>query len=1180
MLFAAMSLGAALVSGSAPTVARPRGPVPTPQFRTYGVDDGLPSTETYALAQDRQGYIWVGTRDGLARFDGQQFRVFRHRPDDPSSLPANFVTGLLVGRDGHLWVGGESAGLNLYQPKTGGFRHWLHDPDDPHSIAGNDVDSIAQTPDGSIWAAIDQVGLDRLVPGTDRFEHLVHRDGDAHSIASNWVLALRADARGNLWIGSAVGLDVRRADGRIEHVHFPGHGRNDVWRIDVQNGQVRVATARGLFVVDHDLTAHRVAPGALPGQLVTSSLRADDGSLWVTSRNGIFRVDTADHAEHFTGHPLLPGGLGGHFFWQVIADREGGLWFASRDGGLSYLAPTWRDFTHFRHVPDAPQSLTHSHVIALAEDQGCLLVGGANGQLDRLDPDTGKVVHLGPRLGLNGERVVAAAATPSGLIWVGYNTGAALIDPVTGERKVTVKTPYMVTGIITDGDRGAYLQSDFQGVSYVTAAGKRTPLISANAGPDGSTALQMSLIDGHLWRATRAGLSQLTADGKRFQFVPGVSRGRIDAFDVRGDQLWLVSTQHLMMYRREAGGRWSLQRDVVAGDGWSGTRVHALVADRYGHVWLASEDGLWRYDVASGHFRVYGVHDGLPGSEFTSKDVVIGAHGTVYMGTIGGVVGFRPGQMSDRVFPPTLVLESVQVRRHGEDVSLVAKQGHRTVRWDDRDLRIRVQALSYVNPSAVHYRFRLKGFDTRWVDTGAHNVRQFAALSAGHYELQVEAAGADGHWAALAVPVRFDVAAPPWLRPWAFVAYALAIAGLIWLVLVLWKRRIEQRHRILLAEQRHQLAEERRELAEQASAAKTGFLATLGHEIRTPMTGVLGMAELLAHAPIGERERRFAEAIQRSGSVLLKLVNDALDLARIEARRLQLEPEVIDPVAVTREVVDLQSGLAVSKGLTMQLHAADGLPARVVGDGRRLRQILQNLINNAVKFTERGRVDVRLSCAPEGLHFTVEDTGQGIAQSSRERLFQRYEQGDTPQRQAGSGLGLAICRELVALMQGRIELESVPGQGSRFDVWLPLPEAAPEVAPARMDDTPMPNLSILLVEDDATVAEVVTGLLEAQGHHVTHAGDGLAALSTWQAGHFDVALMDLDLPGIDGFRVTQMIRAQEGQAHMPVIAITARSGGDEQARAMDAGMDAFLRKPVSGEQLDSVLRQVLCTSRC
>jgi signal transduction histidine kinase/CheY-like chemotaxis protein len=1172
MLLPTLWLGAALAlqSVALPTAAPASAPVPTPHFRHYGVNDGLPSSNIYTVVQDRQGFIWMGTRAGLVRFDGVSFEVFRHDPRDPTSLPGDDVSSVLADDHGRLWVGGEGSGINLFDPATGTFRHWLHVEGDGDSLAGNDPMALAQAADGPVWIGLYGAGLDRMT-ADGRFVHLRHVEGDPDSLASDNVLSLRAEDDGRVWIGTTAGLDVREADGRLRHVRFEGLARAPrIWRIDGDSSGLRAATSAGLFDIGADLVARRAYAGFVPDRNVMSSVRGTDGSLWVGGMDGLYWMGSDGRHRYFPQQRLLPGGQPGHLIWQVMRDHEGGLWLATQDGGIGYLSPDWQDFSRFSHVPDDADSLAGSRISALAADaRGNLLVGGQAGQLDRLDTATGEVWHLAKKLGLASRSITTLASTDDGRLWVGLHDGLCLVD---GDAIRCVAGPHLTGGVrwmAADAAGRAYISPPGEGVFRVDPASLAvTPVKLAQADSADRETSQLLRHGSVLWRGSRAGLSRLDADGTQFVDVAGVAHGPVSAFSVAGTDLWVARPEALEHYRLEHGSA-HLQARVDAAHRWPGVVAKAVTVDAHGRVWMPSEVGLWRYDPRDGRFRQFGAADGLPSAEFTSDNLVRLADGTVYAGTLGGVAGFRPDVQHDRPRPPVLVLTRVSVRRDGRVTPLAFGRAPLEVEWSDRQLSVSARALSFIDPARNHYRFRLVGFDPDWVDTGTRGEREFTGLGAGEYRLEVQAAGPSGAWAGLRAPLLIRVAAPPWATPWAWLTYVLAALALGWLAFGAWKRRVEQRHRV-------QLADQQRVLAEQASAAKTRFLATLGHEIRTPMTGVLGMTELLQRTPMQERQSGYVDAIRRSGELLLKLVNDALDLARIEAGRLELEPAPLDPRALLHEVAELGAGLAARKGLRYDVDIADDVPARVLGDALRIKQILLNLSNNALKFTEHGGVRIDLRRVDDGLAFRVSDTGPGIPEASRARLFQRFEQVDGPQRQAGSGLGLAICRELVALMDGRVGLESKVAQGSSFEVWLPLRAVAATDAAAPVETVAATrSLQLLLVEDDATVAEVIRGLLEAQGHHVAHAPHGLAALGELERGRFDALLLDLDLPGVDGFRLAQMIREREGDgAHLPIVAVTARSGGDEETRARAAGMDGFLRKPLTGAQLAAELERI------
>ena len=1141
----------------------------TPQFRRYGVADGVPSGAIYAVAQDHDGLMWFGTAGGLVRYDGVSFKVFRHSVDDPSSLPANQTYALYVDRDNRIWAGGVSTGLTVYDQSSGRFQHWEHDEKNSASLASNEVWSIAQTVDGALWIAT-QGGLERIRADHKGFDQVPLDLDGRHANSFGATRALLAEADGRLWIGAKSGLYLRRPDGSLRRVPVDPsfHGDvGEVWHIDGGHGEVRVAVTGGLLIVGADGVARPLANNQLSSQRILASTHDEHGRLWMGSLAGVWLQD-GGHLQRIAGQPLLPGGLPSDRLWQVMRDREGGLWFTFDQSSIAYLAPDWNDFTRFTHIPDDPGSLANIAALSILPSRdGKLWVGGFNGWVDKLDVSSGQVQHI--VRGLDGN-LASLAEDKHGRLWMAgpgeiyrYDQGKLI---TLDAKRAHITRP---TTLCAGDDGRLYVSSWGEGVFAIDPDRlTMTPVLPQGAPADAELPDQLSFHAGHLWYASAGGLLRDDEQTHQLAFVPGVPRREILAFAFDASGWWTATEQSLEHYRY-ADGRAVRDDSVDISHKEFAPNLMAMRVDHQGRLWLFANPGLWRFDPRTRRFAAFGPSQGLSSTDFTNGATAMTEDGMLFAATSGGVMAFHPEQLVEsdngEHAAPLLTLTHLSVLRDGAVQNLALDKQSLQLRWRDRDLDVQARIASFVDPSTNHYRFSLHGFDSGWVDVGSGGTREFAGLGAGNYTLEVQGAVADGPWATLATPLTIQVQAPPWQRWWAWLAYVLLLAIIVGLILRSWRRRLAQRHRI-------QLAEQQRQMAEAASAAKTQFLATLSHEIRTPMTGVMGMAELLLSTPLSPLQQDYTKAMQRSGGMLLKLLNDALDLARIEAGRLELEPAPFDPRQLVDDVAQLEQGLAYAKGIRFVLDVADDLPEQVTGDAVRIKQVLLNLANNALKFTERGSVTLRLRRVANGLLFSVSDTGPGIPEASQARLFQRFEQEEGPQRRAGSGLGLAICRELVDMMGGSIELESRLGHGSTFHVRLPLSEPARDTRLAPTVAVEGRTYQLLLVEDDTIVAAVVRGLLEQQGHAVSHVANGLAALAELALTRFDAVLLDLDLPGVDGFQIARLIRQREpaGQ-RMPIVAVTARSGGEDESRARAAGMDGFLRKPLSGEQLASAL---------
>ncbi len=376
--------------------------------------------------------------------------------------------------------------------------------------------------------------------------------------------------------------------------------------------------------------------------------------------------------------------------------------------------------------------------------------------------------------------------------------------------------------------------------------------------------------------------------------------------------------------------------------------------------------------------------------------------------------------------------------------------------------------------------------------------------------------------------------------------------------------------------------------AQSAIAAKSRFLALMSHEIRTPLNGVLGLTELLGKTELGPQQSNYVANVIRAGSTLLRLLNDILDFSKMEAGQLQLETLPVDPVDLVRETLQLLRPQADAKGIQLTMVCSPMLPARIMTDAIRLRQVWLNLISNAIKFTEKGGVTVTLAAVGSQLFCSVEDSGIGMSELTVKGLFEPFRQADNTmaRRYGGTGLGLVICKTLITQMGGQLRVSSAQGQGSRFEVELPINATANPVphrngtgdaelsaeAPDAKGTERLANLRVLLVDDQAINRLVTRSQLRQFGcDHVDEAENGFLALSQLQREHYDVVLMDMQMPEMDGLEATRQLRLLPLPRQPVVIAVTANAFPEDRAACLDAGMDHFISKPASLGQLRSAL---------
>lgn len=1011
-------------------------------FRTISVTDGLPDNNVEAMVQDARGFVWIATRSGLVRHEGTRLRALDIDSDRFDALPGNNVMALAADRDGSIWAAVEGHGVVRIGPDLRVNLH-LKPGRQGGPLPEADVWSITQDCDGAIWLAHMQGGLSRFVEGRDGVDRVTQTA--AHGLAaSGFQMHLELDPACRLWLVQSDRLGVLDADrgGVFQPVAERAGDQALMTSMRALGQDLVLLQGSRLLRVIEDGSAWVVEEWFDAGAVVVDVVRHDDGWLSISTFEGLVRWHPAPGREVQTD-PRDAGyhGLASQELFHLLLDREGGLWISKARSGLAYLPPTAWAFRRLRHDPTRSDGLPMRAVYAVlpTESADHLWVAGRTEglhQLDLVSATTRPASEVLGHPGLDGfDRIHRLAQVESRLL-VARSSQVDAFDQARQTLSRVFDSPDLSRGTVRfvapDGpDRFwlATLEAGLYQIDLNTPGMRRFGPGQAAPGqlPAPNIGAMARDASGRWWLAADAYLLSQADEGESFVVRHRLPDGAIRAMSWRDGQLWIASDQTLSRWQETAEGmaRISVRTfdDLVPG-GRPFAFHHA--ADR--SLWLLLTSGLVRIDAGTDTLSYVGPQLGLDIGEILSYAHAELPDGRLALGGSRGLALFDPTALETPDMPPAPIITRVRL---GETV-LPRNALNRLEHWQ-RDLYFDFSSPSFIDPDRLRYRIRLLGHREQWEPTDARLSQPYHDLRPGRYRLEVQVGRPGGNWAEASTALAFQIEPPPWHQPLAYLSYALlllaATAYALWLL-----RRSARR------KQNYLKAREDRRIAQQADQAKSDFLAVMSHEMRTPLHGVLGMLDLIERRVQEPQIRELVSTVQRSGRQLKRIVDDALDLSRIEANQLTLDSTPFELMPALEQVVELFAPMAASAGLDLRLRFDSALSPLMVGDRDRVIQVVGNLLSNAIKFTPSGAVEIELREAPEGtLRLRVTDSGPGISEAGRARLFQKFQQLDQSgeSRHQGSGLGLAITRQLIEAMGGRIDLVARSLSGACFEMMIP-----------------------------------------------------------------------------------------------------------------------------------------------
>lgn len=1189
-------------------------------FDHLNVEHGLSHNSAMCITQDDRGFIWAGTRNGLNRYDGTHFRVYRGNPRSSSALTSNYINALLFDSRKTLWVG-TSYGLNQYVDSTDNFERMYADPKVPGTLSSNLIKCIYEDRNGQIWVGT----VDGLNLLTDRkkktFKRITLAEKSGKKIRREEIQAIWGDHAGVIWVGTSTGLVSMSSS--LKDIRIYNHDKNIAGSLNDDYvtalyedpaHRLWIGTLRGgLNLYDRAKSSFSYFTRSIPSGIIHNNIREivpdKNGKLWIGTLEGLSIFDpekgtavSYQHEDH------KKKSLSQNSIYSIFQDSKGSFWIGTYYGGMNVSHPQSIPFTVYQN--NSYYSSISDNVISSfqEDDQHNLWIGTEGGGLNYFkrnpaNPSTGQFTAFKNKQGnpntLGSNLIKTLFKDRDGNIWAGTHAGGLnLYDP---KKQKFTRFIYQEEDSETFRSEISNVLEDSQGRFWVcTQRGLKlfrrngTSLDSIPNTYFGDKSINPRVLfessDQKLWMGGGGGLFYLEKGAKTIKEADLSHLKSRNVFCILEDhhrQIWVGTDFGFGRLNSKTGEVFTEKEGLVHNN------VIGMLEDRNGFFWMSTGNGLSKFDPVKRTFRNYNTSDGLSGNEFNNNAYFKSSSGEFFFGSINGFVSFRPDRVETNEAASPVLFTGLKlfnnlVEINGKDGVLekdMSMTREITLRHNQDVITIEFALLNYIKSNKNKYAYFLEGFDKDWNYVNTPDAT-YTNLPAGTYTFLVKGANNDGIWSEPA-QMKITVLPPFWRTWWAYCLYFILAAALIFFVSRFFFLR--------------ELFKKENEL----HMFKLNFFTNISHEIRTHLSLIIGPLDKLILSS-GE-DNKSLKIIKKNSDNLLELVNELMDFRKAETGHLVLHVNKNNLVGFVEEIFVSFKNIAEAKNISIELVTPEA-GIDLYFDREQLKKVFYNLLSNACKFTpEGGRIVVEILENEQKAEVKVTDNGKGISPENISKLFVNYfQEEDHGTQNTGYGIGLALSKSIVELHSGQLNVVSeVPKNAEErqttFTVTLPKgkghfkPEqltsqaehsAGPvkemmnksDIAELKVERELIPvsenSPVVLLVEDNAEVRAFLSESLNQQ-YKIIESDNGISGWETAVEQIPDLIISDVMMPGMNGFALCEKLKSDPRTSHIPVILLTAQTSHENQVSGLELGADLYLTKPFSIRILELHIRNLL-----